>query len=214
MKSLYYTKENLEIVENLPKEIKSIKSQISKLKSKQSVKPEHKIFFIFDIIFFILIFLFIFYSIKELFLCLFTSRSLFKFLLKFIFIFIMFIFIYVKRLSISEKIHKDDPIQNLLTKDDEIKLNDLEKKLIFLEDKLKIANDNLSNSDIPYKYRNTDALDFFIESFENKRADTLKELINLYEDYLFSIENRVLQEKHYKNIRRDLKDLKREIRWK
>lgn len=37
---------------------------------------------------------------------------------------------------------------------------------------------------IPNDYRTMDALNFFIQSLEKRRADTEKELFNLYEDYL------------------------------
>lgn len=37
---------------------------------------------------------------------------------------------------------------------------------------------------IPDAYKTIDALNFFIQSLENRRADTDKELFNLYEDYI------------------------------
>lgn len=212
LKCLYSTKENLVKIDTISKEIKSTKSQISKLKNKKDYKPEHKSFFIFDIIFFILALVFLLYSIKELFLVLFTSRLLISFLLKFVLIFIAFIYIYCKRITLSKRTHKDDPIQNLLTKDDEVNLLNLENNLIHLENQLIIVNSNLLDCDLPSKYRNHKALDFFIEAFESKRADTLKELINLYEDYLFTQENRKIQEKQTKLIHKELKSINKEIR--
>ena len=50
----------------------------------------------------------------------------------------------------------------------------------FLKMKEQCEN-NLGSSIIPRDYRTIDIVQFFINAYENKRANTLKELINLYE---------------------------------
>lgn len=47
---------------------------------------------------------------------------------------------------------------------------------------------------IPKNYVDTEAIDFFINAVTNKRADTLKEAINLYEDYLYQLRMEELQQ--------------------
>lgn len=52
--------------------------------------------------------------------------------------------------------------------------------------RINILNNSLENSIVPKHYRNLDAMQFMVTAFEHKRANTLTDLINLYEIHVES----------------------------
>lgn len=56
------------------------------------------------------------------------------------------------------------------------------KEMIQRNDTLKIIHDQIAADDtVPNKYKNSEAVEAFIDYIENRRAESLKEAINLYE---------------------------------
>lgn len=58
-----------------------------------------------------------------------------------------------------------------------------------------------SYKEIPEKYRNADAYEFFISVLSNRRADTEKEMYNLYEEELYRRKTLEIEEKKLEEIK-------------
>lgn len=69
------------------------------------------------------------------------------------------------------------------TKKEQIVYNELEKQYMRAEDEINLLLDRLQTSEIPYKYWSSYALEWMIEAIRCKRANSLTELINLYEQF-------------------------------
>lgn len=69
------------------------------------------------------------------------------------------------------------------TKKEQIVYDELEEQYVRIEAEINTLIDRLETSEIPYKYWHSYALEWMIEAIRCKRANTLTELINLYEQF-------------------------------
>lgn len=77
--------------------------------------------------------------------------------------------------------------------------------------KISDLENKLNNSSIPLKYRNLNAINFFIDCLNTKRADTLKELVNLYENELRYQKDKEQYQKDREQYQKEINNLKNEI---
>lgn len=75
--------------------------------------------------------------------------------------------------------------------------------------KISDLENKLNNSSIPLKYRNLNAINFFIDCLNTKRADTLKELVNLYENELRYQKDKEQYQKEINNLKNEISKTRR-----
>lgn len=93
--------------------------------------------------------------------------------------------------------------------DNSQKISDLENKLNNLSNQFTLLENRLNNSSIPLKYRNLNAINFFIDCLNTKRADTLKELVNLYENELRYQKDKEQYQKEINNLKNEISKTRR-----
>lgn len=84
-------------------------------------------------------------------------------------------------------------------------------KLCNLNDSLEDQINRIGNllQFIPPKYRSSNALNYFVESYQNSRVDNLKEAVNAYDTYYFRKQTVKIQEQILEQERRNSQALER-----
>lgn len=82
-----------------------------------------------------------------------------------------------------------DSLLTLIIKPSKAKVEQINKLINNREElyhRINVLKNSLENSIVPKHYRNLDAMQFMVTAFEHKRANTLTDLINLYEIHVES----------------------------
>lgn len=127
----------------------------------------------------------------------------------FIYFLIYLLCIYILNKNISFNILKNFMKEKKLSNSEVESISNLNNELEILDLKYQNLNNQLSKSEIPVNYRNLNALNFMISMYESKRGDTLKELINLYEQELRYQEQQRQHEKEMENLRKEIDQAKK-----
>lgn len=122
----------------------------------------------------------------------------------FVYFLIYLLCIYILNKDISFNILKNFMKQKELSNSEVESISNFNNELENLNLKYQNLNNQLSKSEIPVNYRNLNALNFMISMYESKRGDTLKELINLYEEELRYQEQQLKHEKEMENLRKEV----------
>lgn len=122
----------------------------------------------------------------------------------FVYFLIYLLCIYILNKDISFNILKNFMKQKELSNSEVESISNFNNELENLNLKYQNLNNQLSKSEIPVNYRNLNALNFMISMYESKRGDTLKELINLYEEELRYQEQQRKHEKEMENLRKEV----------
>lgn len=146
-----------------------------------------------------------------------SIESIINFLIQMLILFILFILIsYLIKKIIFYMVSKID-----LSEEDKTIINTLKCNIKKLDIKREKLLSDLNNSCIPMNYRNLNAINFMIKSYENKQGDTFEELVNLYKNYIISNKftneikcKRSFYEQEINGLNRDLIKIQNEIRRK